>query len=68
MPKFEAKREILHKFGKNWGGGASPPAPTAPPRMYLSFRHIPFSLTPPLAFKVCISDPTMDKYFCSDSP
>ena len=21
MPKFEAKREILQKFGKNWGGG-----------------------------------------------
>ena len=21
MPKFEAKREIFQKFGKNWGGG-----------------------------------------------
>ena len=26
MPKFEAKREILHKFGKNWGATA-PPGP-----------------------------------------
>ena len=25
MPKFEAKKEILQKFGKNWGGGGVQP-------------------------------------------
>ena len=23
MPKFEAKREILQKFGRTWGGGGA---------------------------------------------
>ena len=26
MPKLEAKKEILQKFGKNWGGGQEPPS------------------------------------------
>ena len=36
MPKFEVKREVLQKFGKNWGGGLqpSPPGPPAPPPMF----------------------------------
>ena len=37
-------------------------------QIYWSCRHIPFSLTPPLAFKIFIFDPTMDKYFCGDPP
>ena len=38
MPKFEAKREIFKKIGKNWGGGGySPPAsPALPPMRNLS--------------------------------
>ena len=34
----------------------------------LLLKAHPFSLAPPLAFKIFISDPPMDRYFCGDPP
>ena len=68
--------ECRHRNAKIWGKkgrfctnlAKTGEAPTALPPMYWSFRHILFSLVPPLAFKIFISDPTMDKCFCGDPP